>query len=238
MKIIITYENYKFEDLELDRFSEIIHKSNLTLNSDGTYDYYGSLFFNGEKLNSLLEIPIRFKNVRGAFECNYNNLINLEGSPEFVGGDFECYHNNLITLKGAPKIVGDEFDCSYNRLISLQYEPKEIKSTFFCWNNCLLSNSHKSKIGGRFANNDNPVKDFFEHNINFESIMDCAVNSIKQMTHDQLMAELDFFEENDEKAFEIMTKILIDQRIEFGSDYRKKIIKKLKDNENFKSVGF
>ena len=54
--------------------------------------------------------------MNSGFICTVNNLVNLIGSPKYVGGDFYCYGNKLISLEGAPKEIGGSFNCRYNLL--------------------------------------------------------------------------------------------------------------------------
>ena len=48
--------------------------------------------------------------VVGDFDCSFNNLTNLIGSPHTVKGYFDCSNNRLLTsLKGIPKTIGGRF---------------------------------------------------------------------------------------------------------------------------------
>jgi len=170
MKIIKTYENYNFEDLDLGKFSSVIDKSKLTLNSDGTYDYDGDLNFYFMGLKSLEEIPIKFRKVNGSFYCNFNNLISLQYAPSTIGGGFHCNNNNLLSK-----------ECS-------------------------------SVVKGEFGHNPNPF-----------SITDDVIESVKQMTYEQQIAELDFFKEHDKKAFEMMKEILDGLGVGYGEETRKMV---------------
>jgi hypothetical protein len=140
MKIIKTYESYNnLEDLDLGRFSEKINKSLLISNSDGTYDYKGSLYFQYMNIKSLTEIPIKLRKVIADFYCTSNELISLEGAPLEVGGDFHCDYNDLISFKGSPKKIGLDFWCNHNQIISFQYAPLEVGGDFYCTQNNLIS---------------------------------------------------------------------------------------------------
>jgi hypothetical protein len=69
-------------------------------------------------LRNITHIPKFFKNiiVNGYFECSYNNLTSLVGSPRIVNGYFDCSMNNLTSLEGAPHTVVGNFYCSYSNL--------------------------------------------------------------------------------------------------------------------------
>ena len=87
---------------------------------DGLVDVNGGVDLWNERLTKL---PLKFGRVSGYFECGYNNLTSLEGSPIEVGRNFGCGHNNLTSLKGAPKKVGGYFNCSYNKITKLEHMP-------------------------------------------------------------------------------------------------------------------
>ncbi len=65
---------------------------------------------------NLERIPDIFQGVevRGSFDCPYNQLTSLEGAPEHVGGNFYCHSNQLTSLQGAPKHVDGNFSCRNN----------------------------------------------------------------------------------------------------------------------------
>jgi hypothetical protein len=56
-----------------------------TKNIDGTYSAGGDVNLSHKGLTKL---PIRFKEAGGGFDCGYNQLTTLEGSPQKVGGVF------------------------------------------------------------------------------------------------------------------------------------------------------
>ena len=108
---------------------------NYTINSDGSIDVDGNVHLS--KMN-LIEIPLKFNNVSGYFDCTYNKLTSLKGSPKEVGISFTCYDNKLNDLKYAPNRIGSWFDCSVNNLKNLKNSPTS-KNLFFCEGNPLES---------------------------------------------------------------------------------------------------
>ena len=99
---------------------------------------------------------IKFGKVSGNFDCSWNKLTSLEGSPQKVGGSFDCRHNNLTSLKGAPQEVGGSFDCRGNRhsegkLYSLEGAPQKVGGDFYCSSNRLTSlKGAPQEVGGDF----------------------------------------------------------------------------------------
>ena len=80
----------------------------------------------------------RIIKVSGYFNCSYNKLTSLKGSPKEVESFFTCYDNNLNDLKYAPNRIGAWFDCSVNNLKNLKNSPTCV-SLFFCEGNPLES---------------------------------------------------------------------------------------------------
>lgn len=67
-RIIKTYESFDVKSfLNSLKFESKIDKSKLIENSDGTFDYKGYLDFSNMGLNSLLEIPFKFRHVYDGF---------------------------------------------------------------------------------------------------------------------------------------------------------------------------
>lgn len=98
------------------------------INEDGSIDVDGDVNLGWRKL---YEIPLKFRNVKGDFHCQYNNLLSLEGSPETVSGSFTCHKNLLESLKGCPKRVGDAFVCQKNLIYSFDCFPEFIGGDMF-----------------------------------------------------------------------------------------------------------
>jgi len=126
-----------------------------TKNPDGTYSADEDVDLSDLNLKRL---PVRFKEVKGDFYCDSNQLTTLEGAPQEVGGGFFCDNNQLTTLKGAPQEVGGYFDCSHNQLTTLEGAPRVVGGYFDCSHNQLTTfEGAPQKVGGDFRCNWNPV---------------------------------------------------------------------------------
>lgn len=136
MKHIKLFENFNKSDLEKELNKYDIE--NYTINEDGTIDVDGDVDLSNNFLKQkqvLFKIPFKFGKVSGDFNCSYNNLESLEGSPYYVGGNFVCIKNKLTSLNGSPSEVGGYFSCSYNKLKSLEGMTLEIGDDFYCKRN-------------------------------------------------------------------------------------------------------
>jgi len=58
---------------------------NYTINDTGTVTVDGDVNLRNKRLT---KIPVQFRIVYGDFNCHYNNLKSLNGSPREVGGGF------------------------------------------------------------------------------------------------------------------------------------------------------
>lgn len=120
--------------------------------TDGTWEYdlatrlvNISGDFSCARMNLTDFIGIRFGRISGYFNCSWNDLENLEGSPYWVGEFFNCSYNKLTTLKGAPKRVNGSFMCEFNDLTNLEGGPESIGSFFNCNHNPLPNLKGKPK---------------------------------------------------------------------------------------------
>ncbi len=117
--------------------------------STGLVDVEGNVVFFSNDVEDFM--GIKFGNVKGTFDCSFNNLKSLEGAPHEVGDRFYCNNNNLASLAGSPKKVGGRFDCDRNSLTSLAGAPKEVGGIFDCrYNNLISLEGAPEKIGGVF----------------------------------------------------------------------------------------
>lgn len=96
---------------EIEKICKKYKIQNWTLNDDGSIDVDDDVHLWNI---GFIKLPLKFRNVKGSFCCNGNNLISLEGAPESVGGSFDCTANKLKSLEGAPLSVGGDFWCRYN----------------------------------------------------------------------------------------------------------------------------
>lgn len=64
--------------------------------------------------------------VTGYFNCSFNKLITLKGSPISVGSNFICSYNQIISLEAAPKFVGGYFVCNDNNKKFTEEEVREV----------------------------------------------------------------------------------------------------------------
>ena len=153
--------------LKLFESLENIHKickkydiTDYTINSDGSIDVDDTVNLQGKNLTKL---PLKFRNISGSFDCSYNNLTNLEGSPIHAGTSFYCDNNKLTTLEGSPTHISGYFYCYYNNLTSLEGGPTSVGGYFHCRNNKITSfEGFPSHIGGNFICFNNPVYQIWE----------------------------------------------------------------------------
>ena len=118
-----------FEDIK-----EFCRKYNIdyTINPDGSIDVNSSISLYNKGLTKL---PLKFNKVNGWFDCSWNNLKTLEGSPIEVNGNFSCVYNKLTSFEYAPKIIRGDFNCENNNIKTFEYFPSYVKGDFWCDNN-------------------------------------------------------------------------------------------------------
>ena len=107
---------------------------NYTINDDGSIDVDGNVFMNGF---DMYELPLKFNNVTGGFNCNDNNLTTLKGCPEKVGSEFHAGSNKLTEVDFCPKecrVVS--FSTNYD-LVSIKKFPEKCIRVDFSWTNLL-----------------------------------------------------------------------------------------------------
>jgi hypothetical protein len=100
---------------------------NYTINSDGSIDVNGDVDLYDK---GLTELPLTFNKVTGYFDCGFNLLTSLKGSPIWVGSYFDCTKNNLTSLEFSPDYVGSNFECEWNKLTN-NYCESEIGGYFY-----------------------------------------------------------------------------------------------------------
>ena len=93
---------------------------------DGTYEIVDGLYnVSGNVLliKEVEKLPVKFGIVTGNFDCSYNRLISIEGSPYYVGFCFNCINNfNLKSLKGLPTHIGKLLLCNNNLKVEKEYK--------------------------------------------------------------------------------------------------------------------
>jgi hypothetical protein len=151
MKYLKLFESFN----DIDSICRKFGIENYTINEDGSIDVDGNVNLSRKQLTNL---PLKFRNVTGYFDCNNNQLTSLEGGPKSVGGSFNCANNQLKTLEGGPKSVGASFLCNNNQLISLKGCPELVYGYFRCHNNQLTSleggpKSVNITVGDFYCNN-------------------------------------------------------------------------------------
>ena len=158
--------NENINSSDIDVICENYNIKNYTINDDGTIDVNGNVSLYDEQLTIL---PLKFRNVSGYFDCSYNQLKNLIGSPQYVGGDFYCYDNQLTSLEGAPKKVYGDFLCGNNKIKNIDYLPKKYKGLIIYGNpiNKILDLFTKQDEYGWISNREDKdlIMDFIDREI-------------------------------------------------------------------------
>jgi hypothetical protein len=145
----ILLENQNPNNIDIELLKKYV-EGTYNINDDGSIDVKGDVNFDGLKLT---EIPFKFRNVSGYFDCSNNQLTSLESAPNSVGSIFSCSNNKLTSLKGAPSSVGGCFYCSNNQLTSLLGAPNTVGGYFNCYDNPNLPYSELYKIVDRVKGN-------------------------------------------------------------------------------------
>ncbi len=144
------FENRQ-SDEEIHKLCKEYNIRNYTVNLDGSIDvdgdvdlyYYTGLQTKGRpSIHSCLnKIPLKFNRVEGFFDCRFNKLTSLKGSPNYVVGNFYCGNNLLRTLKDGPKEVMGDYDCQYSGttsgIVSLEGFPDYLGGHFNCRGNMV-----------------------------------------------------------------------------------------------------
>ena len=137
MKYLKLFES--FNKSEIDKICRKYDIRNYTINTDGSIDVNGddTLLYGGVGLGimDLKKLPLKFNKVDGWFNCNFNMMKSLEGSPIEVNGDFNCVGNELTSFKFAPRIIRGDFYCSSNYIKTFEYFPSFVKDIFNCVEN-------------------------------------------------------------------------------------------------------
>jgi hypothetical protein len=81
---------------------------------------------------NITALPVIFNVINGHFDCSYNKLTTLQGTPTTINGNFYCSWNKLTTLQGTPTTINGDFYCSWNKLTNLHGAPKQVNGDFNC----------------------------------------------------------------------------------------------------------
>ena len=109
MKYLRLFES--FEDI--DEICKQYNISNYVVNSDGSIDVDNNVYLFDKNLTKL---PLKFNKVNGEFDCSYNKLTSLKGSPIEINDSFYCDNNQLTSFEFSPKIIRGNFNCSDNNI--------------------------------------------------------------------------------------------------------------------------
>jgi len=126
MKYLKLFESF-------DNIYDICEKyyiKNYTINPDGSID----VSVVDLRYENLIKIPLKFNKVI-FFNCSFNNLTSLEGSPVETNKNFICSNNKLTSLEGCPKIIRGDFWCQNNNINSFEYFPSYVGGVFRCIDN-------------------------------------------------------------------------------------------------------
>jgi hypothetical protein len=137
-------KNWKLFRESVDEKSKIVEIckkykiENYTINDDLSIDVDDSVILSISYITfhrPIQVIPLKFRKVNNHFQCSYNNLTSLFGSPEYVGGSFSCQNNNLISLEYLPNWIGGDIYCEYNKICSFKGIPDNFTGYLYCTNN-------------------------------------------------------------------------------------------------------
>jgi len=209
------------QDLDLGRFKDIIDRALLSRNFDGTYDYNGDLDFSNMELQSLTEIPIKFKKVNGFCSYYNNNLPTLKGSPKYVGDSFGCSRNQLITLVGAPNYVGCGFYCNHNNLTTLEGCPEFVGRVFWGKLNHLITTKIETSV---------IIEGTFHPSIPSLENLDLHISYLQQYSKERLEEHLNWLGNVDKPVYVEVLKALNDFGVDVGDI--SKFVDKAKDDDS------
>ena len=138
------------------------------------------------------------RKVHGHFDCSKNQLQSLKGSPRKVNLFFNCSKNQLQSLEGAPQEVGGNFNCSNNQLQSLKGAPQEVGGAFNCVRNQLQSlEGSPQEVGGSFLCYTNQLQSLKGAPQKVGGNFDCSNNQLKSLEgKPEIISGFTFYEDN------------------------------------------
>lgn len=101
------------KNLGVDLFNYEVH-DDLSISIDGDVNLTHK---------NLITLPVNFNEIRGVFNCSYNNLVSLKGAPKKVTHTFMAMKNKISFLKDLPQCP--EICLSYNNIKILDNIPEE-----------------------------------------------------------------------------------------------------------------
>ena len=106
---------------------------------------------------SLTDIPVKFGEVKGFFNCAHNQLTNLDFCPDVLHGNLYIVNNKIDSLRSCPRVINGTFYADKNNLKNLQYGPDIVVGQYMCRNNQLESLEYlPQKVGNIYLDN-NPA---------------------------------------------------------------------------------
>ena len=106
--------------------SDICHRcgiKNYIINNDGSISVDGDVDLYSMELT---ELPLKFNIVVGNFNCSFNHLTTLNGSPNVIIGDFNFSRNEINSLKYSPNHVTGDYYTMMNKFNQIDYYPDKI----------------------------------------------------------------------------------------------------------------
>ena len=123
------------KEIDIDSICKQYKIKNYTINPDGSIDVDGDVNLTYQKLT---ELPLKFRNVTGHFDCEFNNLTSLEGCPKSVGHFFDCGNNQLTSLEGCPEIIGSGLFIINNQITNFKGISEYFENDFYCNDNPIF----------------------------------------------------------------------------------------------------
>lgn len=106
----------------------------------------------GEPQNMFYKLTdYEIRNIHGDFNVRNLKLKNLKNCPNYVEGEFDCGWNDIETLEGSPRYVGYFTGDNCTKLKSFKGCPEEIRGDFWMRNSTIHMESTEffpKKIGG------------------------------------------------------------------------------------------
>lgn len=139
------------------------------------------------------KLTVKFKSVKGTFNCNNLGLTTLEGCPQSVS-EFLCSGNNLTSLQYCPSEIRLAIKCLDNQLTNLDYLPEKCHRVYCGHNNIKSLSSNTCKKMYTLDCSYNPLTTF--EGINYElyniDCNHCEINSFAGLPPEMKILRCDF----------------------------------------------